>query len=219
MSTAILEPTGTAGVALQHPSTPGTEAHTEALAPAYVMPPTTNPVMRALLRGPLLMGRLGLKSLLGRGVMILTTTGRKSGLPRHTPIGFHTMGGRKYAFTLRGPGTDWYRNMAADPHVTVQTVAGVEPVLARRVTDDEEVWAAYDFLAPMPAMKQWAVALGIDLTREELVAHKNDFILITFDPTTEPTPPPLRADLVWVWFVAVLVPAAALAIYTLARRR
>jgi len=34
------------------------------------------------------------------------------------------------------------------------------------------------------------------------VAQQDRFIILTFDPTNEPTPPPLEADLRWVLFVA-----------------
>jgi deazaflavin-dependent oxidoreductase (nitroreductase family) len=223
MSTAAIEPTGTMSRPLEELPTPEPQAQpkpaAQATAPAYILPRTTNPVMKALLKVPVLMWRLGLKPLLGRGVMILTTTGRKSGLPRRTPLGCNRVNGRKYVITLRGLDTDWYRNLAADPHITIQTADGTEPALARRVTDDEEVWAAYEFLASMPVMKQWAAALGVELSREELVAHKDEFILVAFDPTAEPTPPPLRADLAWVWPAAALVPVGALTVYALARRR
>ena len=196
MSTAILEPPGTSErVAGELPIV---EPISPTQPPAFAQPYPDNAVMRALLKGPILAWRLGLGPLLGRGVLILTAAGRKSGLPRHTPLGYSRVNGRKFVFSLRGPGTDWYRNMTANPHVTVQTAEGSEPALARRVTDDEEIWSAYEFLGRLPVMKQWAASFGVELSRESLVAHKADFILVTFDPTTEATPPPVRADLKWV---------------------
>jgi hypothetical protein len=45
----------------------------------------------------------------------------------------------------------------------------------------------------------------VQLTREEVIAHKDDFILITFDPANENEtapkgyPPPLKTDLWWIW--------------------
>jgi deazaflavin-dependent oxidoreductase (nitroreductase family) len=132
--------------------------------------------------------------------MIVTTAGRKSGEPRRTALGFNELHGRKYVFTLRGPVTDWYRNMLADPHVTIQTAGGSESVVARRVRGDEELGDTYEFLARIPVMRRWAAA-----SREALIAHKDDLILITFAPTAEQTPPPLRADLTWVWPVLVVL--------------
>lgn len=71
--------------------------------------------------------------------MVMTTIGRKSGLPRHTGIGFHQFQGRKYVMNVYGMKSDWYRNVLADPHVTIQTTDGVEVCLARRITMDEEL--------------------------------------------------------------------------------
>jgi deazaflavin-dependent oxidoreductase (nitroreductase family) len=185
-------------------------ATAQSRAPAFVLPRPGNPLSKALLKGPILMWRLGLGPLLGRSLMILTTTGRRSGLPRRTAVGFHEQHGRKYVLTLRGPNTDWYLNMLADPYITIQTAwrsghAGGEHAIARRVTEEVELAQAYDFLASMPVMRRWAAALGVQLTRAEVIAHKDDFILITFDPAHEDEtasgkyPPPLQTDLWWIW--------------------
>jgi deazaflavin-dependent oxidoreductase (nitroreductase family) len=174
--------------------------------------------MKAFMKGPILAWRLGLGPVVGRTIMIVTTTGRKSGLPRHTVVGFHETNGHKYLFTLRGPNTDWYRNMLADPHVTIQTTHGAEPAVARRVTEDREVGEAYEWLAHIPVMRRWAVALGAQLSRETLIAHKDDFILMTFEPTTEPTPPSLRADLMWVWPALLLILGLVLVVLVAARQ-
>lgn len=167
--------------------------------PAFFLPRPTNPVMKALLKGPILAWRLGLGFLVGRNLMIVTTTGRQSGQPRRTALGFYAQHGRKYVFTLRGPGTDWYRNILADPRVTLQTAAGREQVVARQVTAATEFGEAYQFLGRLPVMQRWAAALGVTLSREAVVAHRKTLILITFEPTTAPTPRPLEADLTRVW--------------------
>jgi|YNPBryunderm2012_1023409.scaffolds.fasta_scaffold42876_2 hypothetical protein len=50
--------------------------------------------------------------------------------------------------------------------------------------------------------------LGVELTRESFLANRERFYLVTFDPTDEPTPPPLPADLRWVWLVVLTLTAA-----------
>ena len=52
-----------------------------------------------------------------RMVLLLTTTGRKSGLPRHTPLQYEEWEGAIYEASARGREADWYRNILADPHV------------------------------------------------------------------------------------------------------
>lgn len=59
----------------------------------------------------------------GRGKrigLVLTTTGRKSGLPRKTPLQYEQLDGEIYVGSARGESADWYRNLVADPAVQVQ---------------------------------------------------------------------------------------------------
>ncbi len=62
---------------------------------------------------------LGLGSLVGRFVLLLETTGRKSGLPRVTPLQYDEVDGIIYVASARGVKADWYRNLAANPNVEV----------------------------------------------------------------------------------------------------
>lgn len=169
---------------------------------------------RALYRVPILEWRLGLGPLFSRTVLILSTTGRKSGLVRRTAVQYHPCKGRVYVLNGYGERADWYRNLLADPRATLQSAAGVEHVRGRRVTDEAELNAAFDCFARSPALRLVARLIGVPLTREALRANREQFLLVAFDPADEPTPPPLPADLAWVW----LVPAA-LVLVLLGRRR
>ncbi|MFI6925316.1 nitroreductase family deazaflavin-dependent oxidoreductase [Nonomuraea spiralis] len=76
---------------------------------------------RRLWRLPILLYRLGLGPLLGSRVMLLTHTGRVSGLPRRAVIEVVRHDGHGYvAASGFGPKADWYRNVMATPRVTVQ---------------------------------------------------------------------------------------------------
>ena len=59
----------------------------------------------------------------GRGpaglVMVLTTTGRKSGLQRQTPLQYEQVGEDYYIASARGAQADWFRNLQANPVVEV----------------------------------------------------------------------------------------------------
>lgn len=89
--------------------------------------------MRAINRAP--------ERMIGRGrgprrvVLLLTTTGRRSGLPRTVPLQYEEVDGVISVASARGPQADWFRNAQADPHVRVQIgdrrLEGVaEPVVA-----------------------------------------------------------------------------------------
>jgi deazaflavin-dependent oxidoreductase (nitroreductase family) len=62
----------------------------------------------------------GFGPLLGRFILLLTTTGRKSGLPRVTPLQYEEIDGAFYVGSARGTKADWFRNILADPCVQVR---------------------------------------------------------------------------------------------------
>jgi deazaflavin-dependent oxidoreductase (nitroreductase family) len=55
-----------------------------------------------------------------RVVILLTTLGRKSGLPRTTPLQYEEVNGSYYIASARGIEADWYKNILANPSVHVQ---------------------------------------------------------------------------------------------------
>ena len=92
-------------------------------------------------------GRL-LGSLEGQGVLILVTTGRRSGKRRSVPLlYFQFEESSDLIVVASNYGQDrhpaWYLNIAADPNVTVETKGGRFAAEAR-ITQDEERDALYD---------------------------------------------------------------------------
>jgi deazaflavin-dependent oxidoreductase (nitroreductase family) len=73
-------------------------------------------------------------------VALLTTTGRKSGQPRISPLYFHRDGNIVVVAASKG-GSDtnpmWYLNLKADPKVTVQIKKEVLALTARDATEEE----------------------------------------------------------------------------------
>jgi deazaflavin-dependent oxidoreductase (nitroreductase family) len=63
---------------------------------------------------------LGLGHVIGAVILLLTTTGRKSGLPRVTPLQYEEVDGLVYVASALGTRADWYRNILADPCVQMQ---------------------------------------------------------------------------------------------------
>jgi deazaflavin-dependent oxidoreductase (nitroreductase family) len=68
-------------------------------------------------------------------VLLLTTTGRKSGLPRTTPLQFEKVGGDIYIASARGVEADWYKNILANPQVHVQIGSLEYDAIAEPVAD------------------------------------------------------------------------------------
>jgi deazaflavin-dependent oxidoreductase (nitroreductase family) len=73
-------------------------------------------------------------------VIDITTTGRRSGLPRRIEIWYHRVDGRIYISGLPGK-RGWYANLAADPrfifHLKRSAKADL-PAHARLITDETE---------------------------------------------------------------------------------
>lgn len=159
-------------------------------------------VWRIMARFPILAWRLGLEKLLGHVFVLITTTGRRTGLPRRTVTEYMVYRGKLIVPCAYGPQADWYRNLMADPRLTVQTWQGAESMRAERITAPEEFRALYPLaLRRNPVIvRAYFRALGIDPEDiEDVVAKRDRIIWFRLEPTADPTPPPLTPDLVWVW--------------------
>ncbi|MBX3026679.1 nitroreductase family deazaflavin-dependent oxidoreductase [bacterium] len=75
-----------------------------------------------------------------RKTVRLTTRGRKSGQPRTVSLWFVIQGPRTVRVQHASPApAQWYRNLVADPHVTLDFGDGPIAALARPLTDAEDV--------------------------------------------------------------------------------
>lgn len=85
-------------------------------------------------------GRLGGTFLQGAPVALLTTTGRKTGEPRVSPLLYLREGNRIVLIASKGGAASnplWYLNLKADPKVTVQIRDEVLTLTARDATEEE----------------------------------------------------------------------------------
>jgi len=72
-------------------------------------------------------------------VLLLTTTGRKSGLPRQTRLQYEKEEGVIYVASARGQQADWFRNILANPRVEVQFEGQSLRGLAEPITDSTRI--------------------------------------------------------------------------------
>jgi deazaflavin-dependent oxidoreductase (nitroreductase family) len=91
----------------------------------------------------------------GTTTLILTTTGRKSGQERRSPLIYQKFGDDYLVVASKGGADqppDWYLNLVADPEVSVQVKGDKFKARARTATPGEkpemwrvmtEVWPAY----------------------------------------------------------------------------
>jgi deazaflavin-dependent oxidoreductase (nitroreductase family) len=79
-------------------------------------------------------------------LMVLRTTGRKSGLPRDVPLGYAILDGSVYCIAGFGVRTQWYQNILAEPAVEVVLPIGAYRGRAEEVTDPDEWIRAFRLL-------------------------------------------------------------------------
>ena len=78
---------------------------------------------------------IGLGPLIGGIILLLTTTGRRSGMKRVTPLQYELIDGDYYIGSARGLKADWVHNIKNDPHVEVRVGAKHLQGTAEIITD------------------------------------------------------------------------------------
>jgi deazaflavin-dependent oxidoreductase (nitroreductase family) len=86
-----------------------------------------------------MLSRYGPKSKVTSRVLVLTTTGRKTGQPRSTPLQYEEVEGVYYVASARGVQADWYRNLLACPQVAVQVGGERFYTTAQLMTDPTQI--------------------------------------------------------------------------------
>jgi F420H(2)-dependent quinone reductase len=81
-----------------------------------------------------------------RAFLLLTTTGRKSGRQRVTPLFYFPDGGNNVVVASNWGASvhpQWWRNLQTNPHARVQIRRQIIPVIARGATSEERarLWA------------------------------------------------------------------------------
>jgi deazaflavin-dependent oxidoreductase (nitroreductase family) len=129
---------------------------------------------------------VGLGPIYGRLVLLLTTTGRISGLPRVTPLQYEEINGKIYIGSARGTMADWYKNIQADPRVKVRVRSREFHGIAEPVADPSRV---VDFLEYR--LKKHPRMIGFIMSREgvskspsrsELEKHAQNKAIVIITP-------------------------------------
>ncbi|MCC7208993.1 MAG: nitroreductase family deazaflavin-dependent oxidoreductase [Anaerolineae bacterium] len=141
--------------------------------------------------------RMGFGALIGQALLLLSTKRRDTGQPRRAVVEYFYVYGKKYVYS--DPNAEWSKDVAADPHVTLQSPLGIERAAARRINEDEVIEIFTTLMDNRPALAQRILqALDVQSFPKDLVGHIDRLHLLAFDATAEPTPAPLDADLRWV---------------------
>lgn len=139
-------------------------------------------------------------------IMVLVHTGRKTGARRYTPLNYAIVDGVVYCTAGFGGGSDWYRNILAQPQAEVWLPDGWWAVVAEEVPDGD---------ARLPLMREVirgsgivGPLFGVDPRRmgdAELAAATTPYRLIRLRRTEARTGRGGPGELAWVWPLATLI--------------
>jgi deazaflavin-dependent oxidoreductase (nitroreductase family) len=136
---------------------------------------------------PRLLYSVGLGFLVGHFVLLMETTGRKSGLPRITPLQYDEIDGTIYVGSARGVKADWFQNLAANPNVKLKVGSRQFTGYAKPFTDPAQI---ADFLALRLHRRPKFVGTLLRLeglspspTREELLEYAANRAFVAIHPS------------------------------------
>lgn len=170
---------------------------------------------KQLLRLPILGYQLGLGKLLEAAhIMVLTTRGRATGLPRHTAIEYRTHGSKLYVVSIWGTRPNWYQNLLEFPDVTVQRGGRVYAATAEPVTNSgEALRVLHLFRRRAPGIYDSIIARLSDrnsIDSRSLHEVTNAFTIVRIESNGRSLPlPPVPVNRSW------MVPTGAVAAFGL----
>jgi deazaflavin-dependent oxidoreductase (nitroreductase family) len=158
------------------------------------------------------MWRLGLGGMInfwpevvGR-IMVIQHIGRRSGLPRRTPVNYARIGEVIYCVAGYGEKTDWYRNVIANPQVEIWLPDGwwrgiAEELIgeARHIDLIRQVLVASGFAARAAGINPHQLD---DAALDKLTAA---YRLMRIQPVSARTGLGGPGELAWVWPLATMI--------------
>ena len=155
----------------------------------FLIPHRVGPVMRLIFRIPVCFHRLGLHFLNPRWILILGTTGRRTGKPRLTALEYGFDPAHNGYFLMSGWGgtSDWYRNAIAHPRVQVWIAGKQLDGIARPASDEEVALEMESILTIAPnAYRTWEAhsMVKYDGTRVSLLRMAQGLPSVVITPIT-----------------------------------
>jgi deazaflavin-dependent oxidoreductase (nitroreductase family) len=131
--------------------------------------------------------RAGLGKIAGRMILLLTTTGRKSGKLHTVAVQYEKLDGKVYIGAGSGQKCDWYRNILANPRVMIEIGDQKSNGTAEVLAGDGQV---ADFMAYR--LKKHPLMIGMILksdgcsfrpSREQLLVYSRRIavVMVTLD--------------------------------------
>jgi deazaflavin-dependent oxidoreductase (nitroreductase family) len=127
--------------------------------------------------------RRGWMGPMNRQLMVLTTTGRKSGKTYSIPVGFAPDGSDVWAFTLSGGRSNWYRNIQVNPRVTLEIQGKTIQADGELMNTPEQRRQAIEvYKRERPEMFERFFKVSHTLPTDELLTQMGDIRFARFRP-------------------------------------
>jgi deazaflavin-dependent oxidoreductase (nitroreductase family) len=182
--------------------------HFDALSMAQQFIPYPQGLWRTFLRSPLYLYQVGLGWMLRPfPVLIVTTQGRSSGLPRHVILEYRRHGSKLYLISGWGERPQWYKNLVAQPVVTIQLNGQVYKATASTVTDAGEAMRALYMFKRTSRISEMILAnmssaAAVDLRTLKTVS--SEFTVVRLDLSAE-KPVLAGVEVTNRWFAPLLM--------------
>lgn len=138
-------------------------------------------------------------------VLVLTHTGRKTGLKHHQPLNYAIVDGDIFCIAGFGEISDWYRNIRANPSVEVWLPDDWWAGIAEDISDSP---------ARVSLIRQILIGTGIvayaagmnpyTMTDEEIDVETKNYRLIRIQRSAQRNGPGGPGDLEWVWHLMTI---------------
>lgn len=118
----------------------------------------------------------------GNIIMVITTTGRKSGKHIATPIGYQRDGDTVLAFNVGGI-SNWYKNLAKNPVVTLEIKKKTYQMRGTYITDANEIRQAMElYKREQASMLPRFFGIPADASEDELMKAAERIKFVRFQP-------------------------------------
>ena len=135
------------------------------------------------MRAPVLLYRLGLGGLIGKSTLLLTTTGRRTGRARTTPVNYWETEGVLFVIAGGGTRADWYRNLVALPEVEIQVGRRRFRAIASPLTDmREKAHALWLFSQQSPGSAERYFGIQRGAAEEDLLSLAGKRAIVAIRP-------------------------------------
>ncbi len=147
------------------------------------------PVIKLIRYPPQFLYAIGFGRLLGKFVLLLTTTGRTTGKARVTPLQYEEIDGNIYLGSSFGKKADWVKNILKNPQVVVHLKSKKFTGIATIIEDSTKI---VEFLKirlkrhpKMIGRILQAEGLTIPPSLEELESYAKGMVIVAIEPSSD----------------------------------